>query len=378
MNGRRVRRSEPKLRRSPHLVVYWRDDSLRICNYATRQTSAANPFVLELLALCSDWRTFDDVSRGLPGQPPDVLLALVDRLVALSLLERSDVPPDPRVIGMNRLAEWNPEVGFFHTATRDVRFGEPRQALRRSRVRAAGRRLPPAVKNYPRATRLDLERPEAVGQFPDVLKARRTWRRFSATPIDRQQLATLLGLTAGVQHWVRAEGYVAPLKTSPSGGARHAIECYVVVRDVTGLRPGMYHYVADRHALERLPGRVSKKRMQAYVPGSGYFANASVFVFFTVVFERILWRYPYSRAYRAALAEAGHLCQTFCLTATWLGLAPFCLMALADSVIEQDLGLDGVQETVVYAAGVGRPPRGASWAPRPVGKNPPTWRNPRL
>ena len=93
-------------------------------------------------------------------------------------------------------------------------------------------------------------------------------------------------------------------------------------------------------------------------------------VFFTAVFGRILWRYPYSRAYRAALVEAGHLCQTFCLTATWKGLAPYCLMALADSLIEEDLGIDGISEAVLYAAGVGRPPKGTDWAPLPRGTLP--------
>ena len=61
--------------------------------------------------------------------------------------------------------------------------------------------------------------------------------------------------------------------------------------------------------------------------------------------------------------KPGHVCQTFCLTATWLGLAPFCLMGLSDSRIEKDLGLDGITESVLYAAGVGQPPQGSSWAP---------------
>jgi SagB-type dehydrogenase family enzyme len=101
----------------------------------------------------------------------------------------------------------------------------------------------------------------------------------------------------------------------------------------------------------------------SYYPSSGYFAKAPAHVFLTAVFARQLWRYPYARAYRAALAEAGHVCQTFCLTATWLGLAPFCLMGLADSRIERDLGIDGITESVLYAAGAGHPPRGTSWAP---------------
>ena len=60
------------------------------------------------------------------------------------------------------------------------------------------------------------------------------------------------------------------------------------------------------------------------------------------------------------LAEAGHLCQTFCLTATWQGLAPFCTMALADATIERALGIDGVSESVLYAAGAGKKTGGKS------------------
>jgi len=85
-------------------------------------------------------------------------------------------------------------------------------------------------------------------------------------------------------------------------------------------------------------------------------------VFFTAVFERQLWRYPYSRAYRAALIEAGHVCQTFLLAATSLGLAPYCVLGLADTLVEQDLGIDGIAESVLYCAGVGRPPRGTRTA----------------
>ena len=88
----------------------------------------------------------------------------------------------------------------------------------------------------------------------------------------------------------------------------------------------------------------------------------------TAVFPRVQWRYPFARAYRTVIAEAGHHCQNVCLVATWLGLAPFCTMALADSRIEKDLGIDGLTESVIYAAGVapgrrtspgrpGRPPR---------------------
>jgi SagB-type dehydrogenase family enzyme len=377
-SARPVRRSAVRFRRSPHLVAYWRNGSLRICNYATNHTAAAGHLVCELLDFCSDWRTIEDMTGGLSSGSSLHLSALVEKLVSLSLLERSDSRADRRIQSMDRLGPWNPEVGFFHMATRDVVFSSPQKAARYRRQARIRQSRPAAVKRYAGVAQIALPRPDAVGEFPRVLLARRTWRRYSSTPVRLDELATILGLTAGVQHWVQADGHLAPLKTFPSGGARHAIECYVVSRNVQGLKAGIYHYASDRHSLERLRGPVPMQRMRAYMPTSGYFANASAMVFFTAVFERILWRYPYSRAYRAALVEAGHACQTFCLTATWRGLAPYCIMGLADSLIEQDLGIDGITESVLYAAGVGRPPRGATWAALPRGQNPKLRKNPRL
>jgi SagB-type dehydrogenase family enzyme len=365
--GRRPQRSAVAYRRSPHLVAFWRNGTLRVVNYATRKTSTANPLVLELMDGCAEWRTLDEIRKmSSEGESP-LLQALLERLVSLDLFERSDRPSDPRVSLMDRLAPWNPEAGFFHSATRDVAFTSPKRVARHFRRLVDEKPMPALVKTYRGVKTVALPKSAASSEFPAVLKARRTWRRFSALPITLEELSTLLGFTAGVQKWAGTGKTRAPLKTSPSGGARHPIECYVVVRDVEGLAAGVYHYSSARHALERIRGPVPVERIRAYVPTSEYFARASAMVFFTAVFGRIMWRYPYSRAYRAALVEAGHFCQTFCLTATWKGLAPYCLMALADSLIEEDLGLDGITEAVLYAAGVGRPPRGSKWAPLPKG-----------
>jgi SagB-type dehydrogenase family enzyme len=83
--------------------------------------------------------------------------------------------------------------------------------------------------------------------------------------------------------------------------------------------------------------------------------NAAALFLMTAVFPRTMWKYQHVRAYRVVLLDAGHLCQTFCLAATWLGLAPFCTAALKDTLIEKDLEIDGIRESVLYVAGVGFP-----------------------
>jgi SagB-type dehydrogenase family enzyme len=352
-----------RIRRSPHLVCYWVRSGLVVHNYATGAAAGATPLVCSLLDFCDKWRSPAQV-RAFTGDDTRATPALVNRLISIGFLQRSDRSPDPRETAMQAFNAWNPSAGFFHTTTRDVRFLPARRAARMFARQARTWPMPAPVKHLKGAPVRLLPRPRIAGDFPDVLLSRRTWRRFSRTPVRKEDLATLLWLSCGVQQWVRVAGQRLSLKTSPSGGARHPIECYLAVRDVKGLASGLYHYAADTHALGRVrPGRVTSGRLRAYVPRSGHFAAASVMVFFTAVFERQLWRYPYARAYRAALVEAGHVCQTFCLAATWLGLAPFSVMGLADSRIEKDLGIDGIAESVLYAAGVGVRPRGATWAP---------------
>jgi len=135
-------------------------------------------------------------------------------------------------------------------------------------------------------------------------------------------------------------------------------EVYVLATRVRDLPPGLYHYRSDAHRLELVREGASARQIVRYLPTQGYFGKAAALMLMTAVFPRVQWKYEFPRAYRVVLADAGHLCQTFCLAATWLGLAPFCTMALADSKIEADLGLDGVTESVIYAAGVGvRPGR---------------------
>jgi SagB-type dehydrogenase family enzyme len=346
-------------RRSSHLVCHWRGADVVIENYATATRVSAPSIACSILAFFDEWRPIDAFLASTPPETHRVLRPLLRQLVRHSLLHRSDRAVSARERAMDRWQAWNPAGGFFHSATRDVPFIDMDTNVRRLRRKGTRTPMPDPVKRFRGARLIRLPAQRARSEFAEVLLARRTWRRFGAGPIDLTAFGTLLGLTAGVQRWGSAlgEGKVA-FKTSPSGGARHSIELYVLALGVQGLPAGWYHYAADAHALELLRARVSTTLVKRYLPQQPWFRPARAIVFFTSVFQRELWRYEYARAYRAVLIEAGHLCQTFCLTATWLGLAPFCTMALADSAIEKDLGLDGIGESVLYAAGIGARPRG--------------------
>jgi SagB-type dehydrogenase family enzyme len=355
MNDRSTKRRAVVYRRARHIVCYW-DDRWLVChNYATGYRTRASPMLARILQAFDHWRPPDALAMALPDAKPSTHRLLLQRLVHHTLLERSDRKPSPRTKHLDDWREWNPAAGFFHFSTKDVLSRTPVEVSERElRKKARTIPMPSPVKSYPRHQTLPLPPADVSGEFPSILRSRRTWRQFSKAPISKDDVATLLALTWGVQKWghVRGQGRVA-LKTSPSGGACHPGEVYLVALNVAGLKRGVYHYAADRHLLERLRVKLTPRPVARYLPNQPWYRGTAALFLMSAVFPREQWRYPDARAYRVVLLDAGHLCQTFCLTATWLGLAPFCSGAFADSRIEQDLGLDGVRESVIYVAGVG-------------------------
>ena len=351
--------SRLKYRRSPFLVSYWSGKQFVIENFATAQRIGCDPLAAAVLNFFDGWRSFPEFLCHFSEYQTASLLRSLRLLVRLSILERSDRKASANERAMQSWAAWNPAAGFFHFSTKDVEFEADSDAGFAGLQRLA--RLQPKplpVKRYPRTEKIQLVWPRADSEFPRVLLSRRTWRKFSKKPVDLSTLGALLGLTWGVQGWIDIPR-VGPLaiRTSPSGGSLHPIEAYLLVRNVRGLRPGLYHYDGGAHRLALLRRGADSRQLARCLEGQWWFGGASFVIFMTAVFARTQWKYDYPRAYRAVLIEAGHLCQTFCLAATWLGLAPFCTIAFNDSSIERMLRVDGISESVLYAAGAGlRPP----------------------
>ena len=355
-------------RRSPHLVSYWWQGKLVFENYARRCQVAASPLACQILHFFDCWRTVQALLRRYPEFSPVSLERAIQALTRANLLEHAQRAKNAPGDVLAQWKDWSPAASFLHFSTKDAHTPvEPDEGLRELRQRARHTPMPVSAKSYARAPQFPLPRPEYRGELPRVLLARRTWRQFSRDSVSVENLATLLGLSFGTHSrlYVPGLGRVA-LKTAPSGGACHPIEAYVVALRVKGVDPGLYHYAAGAHRLELLRRGASGKEVVRYLNGQWWFADAAAVILMTAVFARTQWKYPAARGYRIVLIDAGHVCQTFCLVATWLGLAPFCTMALADSRIEAALHLDGISESVLYAAGVGAPPEGVDWGPWPA------------
>jgi SagB-type dehydrogenase family enzyme len=322
------------------------------------QRYAISADVLQVLDALGNWMSRRELDERLAAAGCRLDQRQLDPLVRAGLVERPPGSPDWP------WARWMPEAAFYHFGTRARNFlPDPRE--QDAQLRSRARQTPPPVPTKSvTGPRVDLPAPVSLGSFSQCLMSRRTWRNFSDTPVSIDHLATLLQLTWGVQRrgLVEGQGPVV-LKTSPSGGARHPIEAYVVASRVQGLRAGAYHYDANTHQLVDLRRKVSPALIERLVAQQDYYRGAAALIVMTAVVGRSMWRYPRSRAYRSILLDAGHLGQTFCLTATALQLAPFSTMAFREAEVERFLRIDGISECAMFVVGVGS--RDAAQADRP-------------
>jgi SagB-type dehydrogenase family enzyme len=218
---------------------------------------------------------------------------------------------------------------------------------------------PPLEKSFPEdASLIDLVKPDAMhlGSMPlmKAIRQRESRRRYTEEALTLEELSFLLYATQGVKEvdknrvWTR--------RTVPSGGARHAIETYLIVNRVEGLAPGVYRYLPLEHKLllvkaeAPLPKKISEACWeQAFV------GQAAVVFVWTAIPYRSEWRYSIV-AYKDIAVEAGHICQNLYLACESIGAGACAILAYEQKAVDELIGVDGQEEFTVYLAPVGKLP----------------------
>lgn len=218
---------------------------------------------------------------------------------------------------------------------------------------------PPSVScRETRGAGIDLS-PSRSQALDALLVRRATCRNFDAdAPLSVDDLSQLLAQTFAARGQVEVAPQAFALKKgSPSGGGLHPIEAFVLAQRVDGLGPGLYHYDCIRHRLAHVaPDVPADLRALAleFVAGQEWFADAAVLVVLVARFERNQWKYRnHPKAYRVTLLDAGHLGQTFALSATERGLGVFITGAINEHCVTRSLGLRPGLEGAVAVCGVG-------------------------
>ena len=162
--------------------------------------------------------------------------------------------------------------------------------------------------------------------------------------LDAEWLSGLLWHSMAVSAWKKVLGSENrySLRVNPSSGNLHPTETYCAIRGFAGLDDGLYHYRADRHALElRRAGAQTQQIAEALqIPDA---VESPLIVGLTSIFWREAWKYR-DRAYRYCCHDLGHAMISVLLAARALGLPGGAITHFADARLTHALGLTGSDE----------------------------------
>ncbi|SCL34535.1 SagB-type dehydrogenase domain-containing protein [Micromonospora nigra] len=366
-----------ELRRARSLVAYWVNGELVLDDYLNRTDDgeksgiAVDGAALDILNQFDDWTDPQTVATRFDGYDPESVQEAVDALAAAGLLrtrEDAATGTEDRVLG--QWEAWGQSATYFHFDTKDTAYisfeesqSDPGVAADRAavveQIRASGA-APATFRVNPDAERIMLTRAflPLDRDFGDVLLSRRTHRHYTGEAVPLRSFSTVLHYAFGPMHFFDA-GLLGRLmlRTSPCGGARHESECYVVVRNVESVPPGIYRYSPADHSLEVISRDLDQAHLERLTFGQRMVTEAGFVCFLTLDLRRAMFKYRSARMLRTVLLNTGHLAQTFALCATAVGLGPCQTDAFRDSELEETLGVDGIAETAVYALAAGVPAR---------------------
>lgn len=183
------------------------------------------------------------------------------------------------------------------------------------------------------------------GSLENALQARRSVREFSRRPIKLEQIAQLAWAAQGI---TSPEGF----RTAPSAGALYPLELYLVASRVSGLEPGIYHYVPASHTLERIASGDYGPDLSGAALNQGAVREAGAVFVIAGVEQRTERKYG-SRAERYVYIEAGHAGENLLLQATALDLGSVVIGAFQDSAVRELLHLKRTYQPISLIA-VGR------------------------
>ena len=185
-----------------------------------------------------------------------------------------------------------------------------------------------------------IQLPDPVRDGPVSVEAamqqRRSVREFAPSPLTLADVSQLL--------WA-AQGITSPDggRTAPSAGATYPIKLYVVVGDVEDVRPGVFRYLPDRHALVETASDDRRNALADAALQQDAIVSAPLVIAIAGVHRRTAQRYG-ARAPRYVHIEVGSVAQNLYLQAGARGLGTVLIGAFDDAKVKQVLDLRPAEE----------------------------------
>jgi len=170
------------------------------------------------------------------------------------------------------------------------------------------------------------------------LANRRSARAFAEDAVSLENLGQMLWSAQGVTDDM---GH----RTAPSGHSIYPINIYAVVRNVTGLEPGLYHYIPESHSLGQL---LNSSELLTDDAEQASVKAAPVVLVFGAIYSKAATQYsPWETAVKVTNQESGHISENIYLQAQSLGLGTVVVGGFSPDNVKNMLQLPA-NETIVY------------------------------
>lgn len=186
--------------------------------------------------------------------------------------------------------------------------------------------------------KIELPKPRIGGglSLSEALNKRESWRNFTPQVLKLEEISQILWSAGGK----RLDAISGATRVYPSAGATYPLEIYLVVgkNGIEGLGEGIYLYLWQGHALEKISARDVRKNLANACLGQSFIREAPISLAILAEYEKTTLHYG-QRGIQYVHMEVGSISQNLHLVCEELGLGTVIVGAFSDSAVKRVLGL---------------------------------------
>ena len=205
-----------------------------------------------------------------------------------------------------------------------------------------------------------LPKPQKIKtSISQAIMNRRSVRNYTTGITTIKELSNILYYCSGVsgKDENKLDYYEEPLvfnlRNSPSAGGLYPIKLYFYCNNVKGIDSGIYIYYPENHAIKKVKAKDELSNITKYADFASIDITKVNFLFMYVYDMFINSRKYGDIGVAFAFIEIGEMAQNIQLISTALGYGSCDIGAYDKTLIEKDLGIDGITKHVLHVTIVG-------------------------
>jgi SagB-type dehydrogenase family enzyme len=177
----------------------------------------------------------------------------------------------------------------------------------------------------------------------ETISRRRTQRRFSSEALPLHEWGQILWAAQGITSTPGSKK-----RAAPSAGALYPLDIYLILgkNALPPLGTGVYHYLPDSHALQRLSDEDLMRQIAEASLSQYWMSESPGMILITAEYPGITGKYGL-RGIRYAHIEVGHVAQNCFLQAESLGLNAGIVGAFEDDTLSAILPIPKGHEPIL-------------------------------